>query len=209
MKTIYFVLLFCSIHSIESAWSQKLWTEEDRAFDLSGLKTSQAELIDEIKDLSPSQIQFKTDSTQWSIAQIIEHLGIQEEFFYHEIWVNQFAPELPEYYLQTNNHTKDSLMLAYATDPAKSNAPWMIEPIGRFEKKEDLIVYFNRFRDEMIHFVTDTQVDMKKHVTFRPREWGIYHLRNLHQILMIDFSHTRRHISQIKRIKSSPQFPKK
>ena len=184
----------------------QLWSSSDRQTLIEGLKSSQDDLLKETSGLSEIQFHFKLDSSQWSIAEVIEHLGIYEELLYWDLSNNQYTEERPD--LVDKVKGIDSAMTAYATDPNKGQAPFVVQPLGRFQTKEQLLNYFNRFRVEVIKLIQETKEDFRLHFIFRPVNWGIWHIRDLHQYTLLWIAHTQRHLNQIKRIKLNPNFPK-
>lgn len=183
-----------------------LWTEADRQLLLKGLQNTQQELITEIEGLNEAQIAFKQDSSNWSIAEVIEHLGTFEELLQWDLYCNQFTPEQIEG--TQNTVEKDKIMTAYATDTVKGKAPSVALPLGRFKKLSDLKKYFNYHRNQVIKWVESTNTDLRKHFVYRPSEWGHWAERDLHQYVLVYIAHTTRHTQQIQKIKSSNHFPK-
>lgn len=183
----------------------RLWTETDRQFLLDGLKSTHLELIKEVENLNEVQLIFKPDTSKWSIAEILEHLGTFEEILSWDIYCNQYSPEQPGY----TNHLseKDSLMLAYATDTTKGKSPAVAVPMGRFTTLDKLKKYFEYNRTEVIRLVKNSKSDFRKHYIYRPSEWGDWAVRDLHQYVMVYITHTTRHTNQIRKVKSDKNFP--
>ena len=207
MKKKYLIisLLYLSVAS-SAQIKQSVWTEKDRQFLLEGLQSSQNDLLIELKGLTEKQIHFKPDSTKWSISEVTEHLGIYDELLYWDLLNNQFTPEMPE--LVEKVKGVDSVMIAYTNDPIKLKAPFVAQPLGRFQKKEDLISYFNRFRNEVINLVKETKADFRLHFIFRSEDAGVWHIRDLQQYTLLWIAHTRRHTNQIRSIKLYANYPK-
>ena len=208
MKQILLLTIACSLIFLHGTAQTKkqVWSSADRTFLVEGLKSSQANLLKETKDLSEQQLHFKPDSTQWSIAEVLEHVGVYEELLNWDLINNQYTEERPDLVVKVKG--VDSAMSAYATDPQKGQAPHLAQPLGRFQYKNQLLQYFNRFRGEVIKLIEETKADFRLHFVFRPEDWGIWHIRDLHQYTLLWIAHTERHLNQIKRIKSHPQFPK-
>lgn len=207
MKKKYLIisLLYLSV-AASAQTKQSLWTEKDRQFLLEGLQSSQNDLLIELKGLTEKQIHFKPDSAKWSIAEVTEHLGIYDELLYWDLLNNQFTPEMPE--LVEKVKGVDSVMIAYTNDPIKLKAPFVAQPLGRFQKKEDLISYFNRFRNEVINLVRETKADFRLHFIFRSEDAGVWHIRDLQQYTLLWIAHTKRHTNQIRSIKLYTSYPK-
>ncbi len=206
MKILFPLYLFLSPYFGLTQVKQQRWTATDKQNLLIGLKTTQYNIIKEVEQLNEKQIHFKPDSSQWSIAEVIEHVGVYEELLYWDLLNNQYTPERPD--LVDSVKSIDSAMTSYATDPNKGHSPFAAQPLGRFQKKEDLLKFFNRYRNEVIKIVQETNTDFRLHFIFRPADWGIWHIRDLHQYTLLWIAHTERHLNQIKRIETNPNFPK-
>lgn len=204
-KTAFFYILLLLPLLAPAQSKTAVWSQADRALLLTGLRTSQAEVFKEVESLNEKQLHFKPDSTKWSVAEILEHIGVYEELLYWDLINNQYTPERAD--LVDSVKGIDSVMVAYATDPNKGQAPFVAQPLGRFQNKAALLNYFNRFRFEVIQLVQDTKVDFRLHFIFRPPDWGVWHIRDLHQYTLLWIAHTERHLNQIKRVKTNPNFP--
>ncbi len=209
MKTKFIIsmLLFASLSFLDAQnVSTKFWTEEDRNELLVGLHSTQLELMKEVEGLNKTQITFKPDSSKWSIAEVLEHLGTFEELLQWDLYCNQFTPEQSG--LTLNAKEKDRLMVNYAIDTVKGKAPAVAQPLGRFNELNELIQYFSYHRKEVIKWVETTSTDLRKHYVYRPSEWGNWAERDLHQYVLVYIAHTTRHTHQIQKIKASSNFPK-
>ena len=204
-QTTFFLLVFILPNLGLAQGKKHIWTTTDRQILLSGLKETESDFLKEVQGLTQKQIHFKPDSSQWSVAEVMEHIGVYEELLYWDLVNNQYTDERPD--LVDSVKGIDSIMMAYSTDPNKGQAPFVAQPIGRFKEKEALIHFFTRYRKEVIALVQDTKVDFRLHFIFRPADWGVWHIRDLHQYTLLWIAHTERHLNQIRRIKSNPNFP--
>ncbi len=206
----YIHILFMTIGVLPLLFSQKegvrLWTGKDRQFLLDGLKSTQIELMKEVENLNEVQMAFKSDSNQWPVAEVLEHLGTYEEILHWDIFCNQFSPEQSG--TENNFSAKDSMMMAYATDSTKGKSSPVAVPLRRFTELKELRQYFDYHRAGVIKLVENSTADFRKHYIYRPSEWGDWAVRDLHQYTLVYISHTSRHTNQIKKIKSDKKFPK-
>lgn len=209
----WIILGFISCLCTSSIFAQKIWTEADKEFLLAELERTKKEVVDEIKDLTPAQWHFKEDSSRWSIQGIVEHIELQDGLYYREIYVVTKAPQFP---LERKNiHRNDSIILNYAVDPRKGKTQWNLEPIGRYYTQEKAIFAFQQTRNHLIDFVKNTDLDIRSYYTYRNYQVGgdlsnvsAWDVRDLHQVLLTTIAHTDRHLSQIKRVKAHPNYPK-
>lgn len=207
VKNLFYVLIFL-VHAISCPAQLKasLWTEKDRQILLVGLDTTQANLQKEVVNLTTAQLHFKPDSSQWSIAEILEHLGIYEELLYWDLLNGQYTPEMPELAKKVNG--VDSIMVAYTNDPVKLKAPFVAQPLGRFQSGAELLNYFGRFRNAVMELIKTSPADFRLHFIFRPEEAGIRRVRDLQQYTLLWIAHTARHTNQLIRVKSASGFPR-
>jgi hypothetical protein len=179
-----------------------VWTEADRKYLLDNLIRTKQQLIDETKNLTKKQWNFKESSDQWSINQIVEHIDRYELIFMHEISVAFQMGSIPDF----PQHLPDSLFVDQDRKDLKKNKtteftkPFTISvPLGNNEGANN-IVWFNKMRDESIDFVKSTTLNIRTHyINFGP---------DMHQKFMMIFTHADRHIRQIKRVKANPNYPK-
>ncbi len=205
-QILLFILSVTLLFQAKAQVKEAVWTRADRNFLAQGLRSTKADLLHEVEALSNKQLHFKIDPQQWSVAEVLEHLGVYEELLLWDLTNNQYTEERPD--LEAKVKGIDSLMLAYTTDPAKGTAPAIAQPLGRFKNKASLIHFFLKNRDEVLKLVTETQTDFRLHFIFRPPDWGAWHLRDLHQYTLLWIAHTTRHTNQIRRIKADRHFPK-
>jgi DinB superfamily len=184
----------------------RIWSNADQQYLINGLKDTQSSILHAVEGLSEKQMQFKSDSSQWSIAEVVEHIGVYEELLYWDLLNNQYTEERPD--LVEKVKGIDTIMIAYATDPNKGVAPFAAQPIGRFQTKQELLGFFNRFRNAVVELIQETSADFRLHFVFRPPDWGVWHVRDLHQYTLVWIAHTERHLGQIERIKVHQNFPK-
>ena len=179
-----------------------VWTEADRKYLLDNLIRSKQELIDETKNLTKKQWNFKESPDRWSINQIVEHIDLYELILMHEISValqNELMPTF-KYYLP------DSLFLDPDPKSLKKNntmdftKPFSISvPLGNNEGWNN-IIWLTKMRDESIDYLKNTIQNIRLHyICFGP---------NVHQQYMIVFRHTYRHLRQIRKVKAHPSYPK-
>ncbi len=179
-----------------------VWTETDRQYLLDNLIKLREELLRETKDLTEEQWNFKASADGWSINQIVEHLGLYELIFMNDIAVAFQMGSLPEF----THYAPDSLFLDQDPLDLKKNEtsdftkPFSYTiPLGNNEGGNNLI-WVTKMRQETINFVKSIDENLRVYyVNFGP---------NIHQKCMMIFTHSDRHLRQIKRAKARPGYPK-
>jgi len=162
--------------------------------------------------LDNDQWNFHEDSTRWSIGEIVEHLILQEQAYWRELYVVSLAPELPQYIETVKGN--DEQFLAYASDPTPGKAGWYIQPTGRFCHRVGTIEAFMQVRSQVIDLINDTEADYRKHFTFRkyPQDGllsdpGLWDVRDLHQLMLTNIAHNDRHLHQLRKVKLHENYP--
>ncbi|MBN8790062.1 MAG: DinB family protein [Terrimonas sp.] len=203
MKYVLFKTILLGL-SVNYAFSQSktLWTSADRRFLVENLERTKQAIIQQTQYLTPAQWSFKEDTAKWSIAQVLEHLGLYERIFAQEADImlsSKPEPELDSLALP------DTAYISWMNDPSPHKAEWNAEPLGLMKGKDNL-TFFLFGRDHIIGFIKNTTYDLKSHYTYR---WGDEKRRSIHALMVVHFGHTDRHLKQVLRIKQSKDFPKR
>ncbi len=203
----YLLIQILFFHTILSAQVSKkaIWSDSDKKLLIEGLKSSKLDLMKELDSVNEVQFTFKADSSKWSIKEVLEHLAVYDEYLNWDLVYAVYSPARPDLIKKVSG--KDEVMVAYETDPNKGHAPWLAHPLGRFERKVDLINYHNKFRDSIINFLQTTKEDLRLHFIYRAPESGSWSVKDLHQQTLLFIAHTRRHTDQIRRIKQEKNYP--
>jgi hypothetical protein len=203
MRRHYSFLLFTAacLHS------QPQWTQPDRQTLISELNRTEQLVLKEVAGLTPTQWAFKENAGRWSIVEIVEHLGLQEDMYFREIYL--IAQQPAKSGGRKNVREADAAILAYATDPERGQAAWFLEPKGRWRHPGKAVEAFTHSRRQLVDFIRTTQADLRRHFTFRPysgkqSQWSA---RDLHQLMLTTVAHTERHVGQIRKVKADPKFP--
>lgn len=179
-----------------------VWTEADRKYLLDNLIRSKQELIDETKNLTKEQWNFKESPDRWSINQNVEHIGIWELIQMNEIATALQMGPFPDF----THYLPDSLFID--TDPNGLNKTITTDftkpftysvPLGNNEGKNNMI-WLTTMRNESIEYLKNETRNIRVHyICFGP---------NIHQRYMMIFQHSYKHLRQIRKVKAHPNYPK-
>lgn len=202
----YVSCIALALVSFLSSFAQQVttWNNEDRKYLMENLSRTRDSIIKETKNLSKAQWNFKESPDRWSINQIVEHLGIWELLLEREVNLGLVAGPRPEL---IDSKITDSSVLARLMEEkphitTEYTKPFTFTvPLGLNEGKNNL-AWFLGMRNEGIGFVDSTTTNLRVYL-LRPGRG------NLHQVFISIFAHTDRHLRQIKRVKSNPNYPKK
>jgi hypothetical protein len=179
-----------------------VWTESDRKYLLDNLIRSKQEVIDETKNLSREQWNFKESPDRWNINQIVEHIALWELLLMREIsGALAMAP--------------DSTFKHYAPDSVFVNGPKSVEkknameytkpfsfavPLGNNEGKNN-VIWLTTMRNESIEYLKQESKNIRLQYDYCT---GL----NVHHYYLMIFGHTDRHLVQLRKVKTHPKYPK-
>lgn len=203
MKLKYCTALLCILIALPSfAQQARLWNETDRKYLVENLTRTRDSIIEETKDLTEAQWNFKESPDRWSIKEIIEHLAIWELLLSREVNLALVAGPQPDI---VKNAKQDSTIINFlmeekqhiATDYTK---PFTFTvPMGLNDGKNNLS-WLMKMRNESIQFLDSTSIDLRYYFMRAGRG-------NVHQVYITIFAHTDRHLRQIRKVKLDPKYP--
>ena len=96
MKQLFCIVLAFTLVLPSFAQQNKLWLEDNKKYLIHNLSRTRDSIIEETKNLSQAQWNFKESPDRWSINQIVEHLAIWELLLEREISQALIAGPRPE-----------------------------------------------------------------------------------------------------------------
>ncbi len=203
MKKIIVLVQLCCAAWFSCAQTPRVWSETDRTYLLENLTRSRDMIIEETKDLTPTQWNFKESPERWSINQIVEHIAIWELLLDHEISRSLSAGPQPELikFAKTDSEYLGFIMEDKPHISVEYTKPFTYTlPHGLNDGKNNL-AWFLKMRNESLDFVSSTKDDLR-----------VYYLKagrgNIHQTYITLFGHSDRHLRQIKKVKQHAKYPK-
>jgi uncharacterized damage-inducible protein DinB len=178
-------------------------TDQDRKFAIDYYEKTKQRLLDDVKGLSQAQLNWKADSTRWSIYQCTEHIALAESFIFGRIQQALQQPADPAKRSEEKFNT-DQLIGMMTDRSHKAEAPAPIRPATQFADEAAALRAFVGRRDSTINYIRSTQDDLKDHFVPHP----IFGTVDLYQVLILMAAHSARHTLQIEEVKNSPGFPK-
>ena len=205
MKQFFYTILITVGFTVTSfAQQTKLWSEKDRTYLIDNLTRTRDSVINETKNLSKAQWNFKESPDRWSINQIVEHLVIWELLLQREISQALVAGPRPE--LNKESRT-DSAVVGFLMEEnphiaTEYTKPFTFTvPLGLNDGQNNL-TWLLKMRNEGINYVDSTTADLRAYF-LRPGRG------NIHQVFITIFAHTDRHLRQIRKVKLDAKYPKR
>ena len=177
---------------------------QEREAVIGALRASEARLLDLLRELAPAHQRFREAPERWSIAEIVEHLVLFEEFIRGAVeraLQGQAATEEQ----RAEVRTKEPLVigLAQARAEQRFTARAATTPTGLRMDFGALVADLRRERSLTIAFAEQTEADLRgyffAHVAFGDLDG--------YQWLMLLARHMERHALQIEQVKADQRFP--
>jgi uncharacterized damage-inducible protein DinB len=175
---------------------------QERQFAIDQLISSEARILQLVDDLSPAQWHFRETSDRWSIAEILEHLIVFENFIRTTVAQALQGPPEPE--KKSLAATRESLVFSLPdTRSTKFTAREVARPTGRWPDTTELIAEFRSTRAQTLAFAVETQAAFRDH--FYPHL--VFGDLDCYQWLVLLGRHAYRHALQIEQIMADPKYP--
>lgn len=177
-------------------------TDAEREMAVQELTKTKDRLTSTIEGLSEAQLNFKIDSTSWSVAEGVEHLAISENMIGGMLQGALKTPADPT--KRDSVQISDEKLLAMISGrERKVKTGEAFEPSGKFGSHEETVKEFTTKRDEHLTYLKDTADDLRNHYAQSP--FGT--LDGL-QVLLFMSGHTERHVAQMEEVMAHADFPK-
>lgn len=166
------------------------------------LAASGAAFLASIDGLSAEQLNFKSDPTRWSVAEVAEHLAAAEGFLMNLITGQVMVA--PARAAEVNLGELDEMVLTGVADRTnKVQAPEPLAPSNRFGSVESSRSVFVEGRAGTVAYLQNTK-GLRDHAIDSPLGAQL----DGYQWLLFISAHTVRHTKQIEEVKAHPDFPK-
>ena len=191
------VLLFSSILAVGQTLSA---AEPEKGEQY--LQSTRDGVVAAVKGLSDAQLKFKPAPDRWSVAEVLEHIAVSEDFLFQNVANN--IMKAPAGAPDRDTAKIDAFVLAAIPDRShKAQAPEPLRPTARWTPAETL-GHFLESRAKTIAFLESTS-DLRAHVVNSP---PLNQPMDAYDWLLFIAAHSERHTKQILEVKADPNFPK-
>jgi hypothetical protein len=163
---------------------------------LAHLDMTERWLADEIANLTPAQLNFRSAPDTWTILDVVEHLAVAEPQYWQHLQESLKAPAG-----QAKAEATDAGTLWYGidrTDRARTGAARV--PKGRWTDVGIPLAEFRKLRTTMRDYAATTADDLRGRM-LKDGNMDVY------QWFLMISAHAQRHILQIREIKKDRGFP--
>jgi hypothetical protein len=176
-------------------------TNEDREHLLVHFEMTTQMLAEQVRGLSPAQLEYKASPDRWSIREVVSHLAVAEPDYWRDIQkALKAAPDMKE----KKSVATDADILWYGIDRVvHTKTGGGHEKVDTYKDLGEALGKFQALRATMIDYIKTTNDDMRGH------SFGSQQVIDCWQWMLEISTHAERHIQQIREIKNDPNFPRK
>jgi hypothetical protein len=178
-------------------------TPDERKYAIDYYTKTRTRLVNDLKGLSETQLNWKADSTRWSIYQCVEHIALSESFILQFEQQAVKGPATPEKRSEMK-YTPDQIIAMMTDRSHKAQAPEPVKPVKQFADTRAALQAFLARRDSTIDYLRTTQDGLKDHFIPHPALGTV----DLYEFLIFIAAHSERHTLQVEEVMANPQFPK-
>ena len=159
-------------------------------------------VAEQVRGLSPAQLEYKASPDRWSIREVVSHLAVAEPDYWREIQKSLKAP--PDMKEKKSSATDADIMWYGIDRVVHTKTGGGHEKVDTYKDLGEALGKFQALRAIMIDYIKTTNDDMRAH------SFGDYgEVIDCWQWMLEISTHAERHIQQIREIKNDPNFPKK
>ena len=177
-------------------------SDTDREHLLVHFEMTSQMLAEEVRGLSPAQLEYKATPDRWSIRECVSHLAVAEPDYWRELQkAIKAAPDMAS----KKSSASDADIMWYGIDRVvHTKTGGGHEKVETYRDLDEALRRFQTLRATMTEYIKTTDDDLRAH------SFGEYGETIDSWQWMLEIStHAERHIQQIREIKNDPGFPKK
>jgi hypothetical protein len=197
------VLTLCLFaHPSAAQMSNAQMSDEDRQHLLVHFEMTTQMVAEQVRGLSPAQLEYKASPDRWTIRQVVSHLAVAEPDYWRDLQKSvKAAPDMKD----KKSVNTDADILWYGVDRVQhTKTGGGHEKVDTYKDLDVALGKFQALRATMIDYIKTTQDDLRAHSYGDGAE-----VIDSWQWMLEISTHAERHIQQIREIKNDPNFPKK
>ena len=192
------VLRTLSLLAIALRLSAAGMTAEDRQHLMVHLQMTEQWLADEVRGLSPAQLNFRSAPDRWNVRECVSHLAVAEPDYWRDLMKAVKSPPS-----STKSSATDTDILWYGIDRVvHTKTGGGHEKVERYPEIAPALADFKKLRSTMLEYVRTTSDDLRGH------SFGQQEAIDCWQWMLEISTHAQRHILQIREIKADANFPR-
>jgi DinB superfamily len=180
-------------------------TKDEKEMVAKHLEASLKTLSASVDGLSEAQLNFKPDTSKWSIKECVYHLALSETNIWGWMQGVMSAPADPAKRALVKA-TDEQVMTGVEDRSHKVKTSEPFEPKNaKWANKDEAMAFLKAEREKHISYMNASADDFRNHVA----EQGPMGPMDACQIILLMAQHTVRHTKQIEEVKASQGYPAK
>jgi hypothetical protein len=175
-------------------------TNEDREHLLVHFQMTTQMVAEQVRGLSPAQLEYRASPDRWTIRECISHLAVAEPDYWRDLTAAVKAePNMKD----KKSVATDADIMWYGIDRVvHTKTGGGHEKVETYKNMGEALAKFQALRATMIEYIKSTSDDLRAH------SFGQQERIDCWQWMLEISTHAERHIQQIREIKNEPNFPK-
>jgi len=175
-------------------------TNEDREHLLVHFQMTTQMVAEQVRGLSPAQLEYRASPDRWTIRECISHLAVAEPDYWRDLTAAVKAePNMKD----KKSVATDADIMWYGIDRVvHTKTGGGHEKVETYKNMGEALAKFQALRATMIDYIKSTSDDLRAH------SFGQQERIDCWQWMLEISTHAERHIQQIREIKNDPNFPK-
>ena len=196
IRVLPFLVIAMTLHLCAASM-----TDQDREHLLVHFEMTGQMLAEEVRGLSPTQLEYKASPDRWSIRECVSHLAVAEPDYWRDL---QKAVKAPADMKDKKSVATDADIMWYGIDRVvHTKTGGGHEKVETYKDLGEALSKFEALRATMITYIKTTNDNLRAH------SFGTQEVIDSWQWMLEISTHAERHIQQIREIKADPNFPKK
>ncbi|MBO9733242.1 MAG: DinB family protein [Chitinophaga sp.] len=203
MKKLSLLLALATFSAFISPDPAVRTVRDDKTLLITQLEQTRDNLLKEVQGLSDAQLEYKPAPDRWSVIECVEHITLIEKSIMDGEQQLVQQPANPE--MRKDIKITDEQIIKGVEDRShKFKAPENAIPKHSYSSNAEAIKNFTDSRNKLLEYVTNTNDDLRAHITDKTPLGTI----DAYQLLLLDAAHTNRHTQQLQEVKADAGFPK-
>lgn len=199
-KTVFFAVIVAAFAFI--APNDPL-TKKERKEAIQLLKSTEKDLLQEVKGLSEAQLKYKPAPDRWSIEECVIHIAATEKLLWQATDAGIKQPANPEKRSEIKM-TDEQLITGIGDRSQKRQTSDNLKPENStFKSMNEALESLKSSREMLTDYIKSTPEDLRNHVLTMP-----FGSVDSYQMFLFIAAHNTRHTRQIMEVKADPGFPK-
>ena len=167
------------------------------------LKSTEKELLQEIKGLSEAQLKYKPAADRWSVEECVKHIAATEQMLWQMTEGGIKQPANPEKRAEIKMTDAQVIQMIEDRSTKRQTFDNLKPENSPFKTMADALESLKSSRHMLTGYVKSTSDDLRNHVLTLP-----FAQLDAYQMILFMAGHSNRHTQQIREVKADPGFPK-